>query len=207
MRESKGSYVVGNVGADRPFSIVCLRIKTRTDDTARFSGYPFNEFSDPGQYGCLVIAHELGHCSGQNDDYKQNVPGSFHFGAVPTFGQFGRTSGGSRINDNNANFSTRTEGSEAYEITHDFKTMMVLNGPIRMRHVWRFNHWLNEEGKTGKPLNKFTSGAQHEISYPRASLTYFRDTTTKLDPSGLFPFLDPYCFAEPDHERLPIPEP
>lgn len=180
--EKKGSWFLSWRGGANIFSLGSFRIKTRKDDVNRFDGFPFSEFGDPGQYGCLVLAHELGHATGQNDDYTEDVSSTLTNADVPTLGQFGRTENGSRISADDSNFPDRVEGSEAYEIYHDRLTLMVKNGPVRMRFFWRFTHWLNSNGLAGKPLNKFLAGTQFKIYYPRAKYSYFRKTVDKVDP-------------------------
>ncbi len=188
VEERKGSWVLSYRSSTYLFSTLSLRIKTRRDDPARFAGFPFTEWGKT--YGCLVMAHELGHATGQKDDYNQDmqyretVSGHTHTRRVnvPSFGQFGYTSGGDRITINNSNFSNRVEGSEAYEIHHDGLTLMVKNGPIRMRHVWRFTHWINEGSKPGGVLNGFLGETRYQIKYPTANMTYYRTTAQKVDP-------------------------
>jgi hypothetical protein len=181
VEEEKGSWVM-SWRSDNTFSLLSLRIKTRDDDPGRFSGFPFQEFSDPDGYGCMVMAHELGHATGQVDDYMEKVSQPARNGYLPNFAQFGYTSGGNRITTNNSNFPQRVQSSEGYAIAHDALTMMDKNGPIRMRHVWRFAHWLNEKGKSGGPLHRFLNGAQHEMYYPRADMRYRRRSTDPVDP-------------------------
>ncbi|MBD3401913.1 OmpA family protein [candidate division GN15 bacterium] len=182
VEEDKGSWVVSARAADRPFSLLSLRIKTREDDPGRFSGFPFDEFEDPEGYGCLVMAHELGHATGQVDDYMDKVPNVRTNGRLPNFGQFGVTSGGNDIRDNNSNFPQRVQGSESWDIDHDKLTMMDKNGPIRMRHVWRFVHWLNEQSKSGGSLHRYLEGDQFRMYYPRADMHYHRQTADPVDP-------------------------
>ncbi len=183
--EAKGSWVRSHRHGTPAFSAMSLRIKTREDDPTRFSSKfvpQWTEFGDPGQYGCLVMAHELGHATGQVDDYTDTDSleftqddGTDVTRYFPTFGQFGRTTGGNRVSGNNSNFSQRESGSEAFSIAHDDATMMDMNGPIRIRHVWRFAHWVNENAKNSEPLHRFLSGSKHELHYPRSTMQYFRD--------------------------------
>lgn len=182
VEEKKGSWFLSYRDASNIFSLGSFRIKTREDDVNRFDGFPFSEFGDPGQYGCLVVAHELGHATGQNDDYTETVASSLTKASVPTLGQFGRTEDGNRISQDDSNFTSRVEGNEAYNVQHDKLTMMIKNGPIRMRHVWRFTHWININSKSGKPLNKFLTGTDFKIYYPRAKYSYYRKIEDKLDP-------------------------
>ncbi len=182
VEEKKGSWFLSYRDATNIFSLGSFRIKTKEDDVNRFDGFPFSEFSDPGQYGCLVMAHELGHATGQNDDYTESVAAALTRASVPTLGQFGRTEDGKRIKGDDSNFPSRVEGNEAYEIEHDKLTMMIKNGPIRMRLVWRFTHWINANGKSGKPLNKFLNETDFKIYYPRAKYSYFRKNEDKVDP-------------------------
>ena len=180
--EKKGSWFLSWRGGANIFSLGSFRIKTRKDDVGRFTGFPFSEFGDPGQYGCLVLAHELGHATGQNDDYTEDVSSSLTSADVPTLSQFGHTEDGSRIRSDDSNFTLRVEGSEAYEIYHDRLTMMVKNGPVRMRFFWRFAHWLNSNGLAGKPMHKFLEATQYKIYYPRPKYSYFRKAGDKIDP-------------------------
>ncbi len=181
VEEEKGSWVM-SWRQDNTFSLLSLRIKTREDDPGRFAGFPFQEFSDPGDYGCMVMAHELGHATGQVDDYMEKVPRPATNGYLPNFAQFGYTNGGNRISGNNSNFPQRVQSSEGYSIAHDKLTMMDKNGPIRMRHVWRFVHWLNEKAKSGGSLHRFLGGAEHQIFYPRAGMRYLRKSQDPVDP-------------------------
>ncbi|MBD3343920.1 MAG: hypothetical protein GF401_02520 [Chitinivibrionales bacterium] len=182
VEEKKGSWMRSWRSSAASFSVMSLRIKTRKNDPTRFSGFPFTEFGDPGQYGCLVMAHEIGHATGQVDDYCQDITEPKTFGYLPTLGQFGFTATGDFIANDNNNFGSRVQGSEAYEIRHDAKTMMTKNGPVRMRQIWRFVHWLNNLGRSGQPLHAFTNGVQFEINYPRASMRFYRSLSEKVDP-------------------------
>lgn len=179
VEEKKGSWVLSARRSDRKFSLMSLRIKTRSDDNSRFSGFPVTEFSQ--QFGCLVIAHEIGHATGQVDDYMQTTKTPWPKG-VATFGQFGRTTNGDSITTSNSNFSSRATGSDAYHILYDRNSLMVRNGPIRIRHVWRFVYWLNTEGLSGHHLHGFLNGTQFKINFSRGNMTYHRATTDKRDP-------------------------
>jgi len=186
-QESKGSWVRSHRYGTPAFSAMSLRIKTRENDPNRFSSRfvpQWTEFGDPGQYGCLVIAHEIGHATGQVDDYTDETSlkytqtdGTDVTRYFPTYGQFGRTTGGNRIASDNSNFSQRESGSEAFAIHHDNATLMEKNGPIRIRHVWRFTHWINENAKNTKPLHQFLNAARFELYYPRSTMRYYRDGT------------------------------
>ncbi|MCB2229517.1 hypothetical protein KQH82_02295 [bacterium] len=181
VEEDKGSWVM-SWRQDNTFSLLSLRIKTREDDPGRFAGFPFQEFNDPGGYGCLVMAHELGHATGQVDDYMEKVERPATNGYLPNFAQFGYTNGGDRVRSNNSNFPQRVQTSEGYSIAHDKLTMMDKNGPIRMRHVWRSVHWLNTKARNGQPLYPFLNAAVHEMYYPRADMRYYRRTEDSTDP-------------------------
>ena len=222
--EAKGSYMLSyRGGANSPLSIASLRIKTREDDTGRFpaadlpsgAGFAFGEFNDPGgnsSYGCLAMAHELGHATGQVDDYTEDAKDNTAAAVadrfttfVPSYGQFGAKADGTRIYHNNAQFGSRVQGSDPYALKHDDKTMMDKNGPIRMRHIWRFVHWLNEEGKATKPLNKFLNATQFEIRYyhPPAPtpMKYFRTAAQKKDPWQFSHNATLYAKTAPANER------
>jgi hypothetical protein len=192
--EGKGSWMLSYRGNNRPYSIMSLRIKTCEDDPTRFAAgsmnsgvvFPHAEFGDPGTYGCLAMAHEIGHATGQIDDYMETAKRGNNTMSVPNFGQWGLKADSKDVNPDNSDFGQRVLSSDGWALKihpHD-KTMMEKNGAIRMRHIWRFAHWLNEEGKTGKSLNKFLGGIQHKMRYPHPSpvLEYFRDTTTKTNP-------------------------
>jgi hypothetical protein len=192
--EAKGSWMLSYRGNNRPYSIMSLRIKTGEDDPTRFGpaevpsgiAFPYSEFNDPTSYGILAMAHEIGHATGQIDDYMEKPSYQNTSFWVPNFAQWGLKADNRDCNANNSDFAQRVLSSEAWVPhvhPHD-KTMMDKNGAIRMRHVWRFVHWLNEEGKAGKSLNKFLGGVQHKMKYPHPNtpFEYFRDTNTKLNP-------------------------
>jgi|GEM_PF-2886883 len=197
--EDKGSWVRSWRYNNR-FSSMSLRIKTRKDDAGRFSvsrfpsgvGFPFGEFNDPGgnsSYGCLVIAHELGHATGQIDDYEEDAR---YFGddpptmPIPSYGQFGVRTNNRRMGHDNSRMNQRNRSSEAFDTKHDDKTMMDSNGPIRMRHVWRFVHWMNQKAQSGQDLHDLLNGQRFEIRYPHPSpamANYYRNGTREpLDP-------------------------
>ncbi|HOP07526.1 MAG TPA: hypothetical protein PLF13_09565 [candidate division Zixibacteria bacterium] len=191
--EDKGSWVMSYREGGK-YSVISLRVKTRQDDVSRFTtasfesgtAFPVGEFNDPGgnsSYGCLVIAHELGHATGQIDDYLEDAK---YYGAdppsypVPNYGQFGVRSNNRRMHHSNQHMNNRNRSSEAWVNKHDDKTMMDKNGPIRMRHVWRFCHWMNEKGQTGQDLYDFLNGQRFEIHYPNPSpamSNYYRNGT------------------------------
>ncbi len=179
VEEKKGSWVLSARRSDRKFSLMSLRIKTRSDDNSRFSGFPVTDFGQ--QFGCLVIAHEIGHATGQVDDYMQTTraPWPTH---VSTYAQFGRTTNGDRIATNNSNFSNRATGSDAFHIRYDRTSLMVRNGPIRLRHVWRFVHWINTKGQSGEDLHSFINGTRFKINFSRGSLSYYRTSADKFNP-------------------------
>jgi hypothetical protein len=212
--EDKGSWVFSARNTTPPFSFISLRISTREDDPNRFSlsrfpsgnKFRFNEFNDPGSYGCLVIAHELGHATGQIDDYMQKAKERVVAGAnvsyvshwVPSYAQFGINEDDERLSaHNNSGFNRRVLSSEAFPIKYDDKAMMDTNGPIRMRHIWRFVNWLNSSGADPdikdsvtnqplKPLEKFLSNTQFEIAYKHPDVNnpmlYFRGDAEKKNP-------------------------
>jgi outer membrane protein OmpA-like peptidoglycan-associated protein len=192
--EDKGSWMLSFRGNNRPFSIMSLRIKTGEDDSTRFAAgsmgsgviFPYSEFSDPTTYGCLAMAHEIGHATGQVDDYMETAKYNDNSMGVPTYGQWGVKPDGKDVKADNSDFQNRSLSSEAWALKihpHD-KTMMEKNGAIRVRHVWRFAHWLNEEGKTGKSLNKFLSGLQMRVRvpHPATQIEYFRNTAVQNNP-------------------------
>ncbi len=180
--ENKGSWMRSWRSGANSFSVMSCRIRTRQDDPTRFTGFPFNEFGDPGQYGCLAMAHEIGHATGQVDDYTERIPKTGDFGRMPNCAQFGFTAAGQRVRQDNTLLGQRIQSSEGYAVHHDRYTMMIQNGPIRMRHVWRFCHWLNTLGATGNALHPFLNGTLFEVNYPRATMRYFRTVEQQRDP-------------------------
>ena len=201
VEETKGSWMRSYRAANNPFTIMRLRKKTLEDDAGRFpganlpsgSGFPFAEFSDPGQYGCLAMAHEIGHATGQVDDYCEDHRFSGRAWDIPSFGQFGMLAGGNWMKDGNGNhvntnFHQRTQSSEAYALRHDDKTMMDKNGPIRMRHAWRFACWLNQGGASAgapeKPLDEYLDNVKFKVHYPHPSpvLEYYRAGAVQVSP-------------------------
>lgn len=199
--EGKGSWMRSYRAANTPFTIMRVRMKTCEDDTGRFpaanlpsgAGFPFAEFGDSGQYGCLAMAHEIGHATGQVDDYTEDLRSGGHTYSCPSFSQFGQLADGSWLKDGNGdhdhtNFHQRVQSSDPYVPKHDDKTMMDKNGPIRMRHVWRFAHWLSEGGPSAgspnKPLQGFLNDVQFKVKapHPNPVLEYFRTDTDNVNP-------------------------
>ncbi|MDD4051138.1 MAG: hypothetical protein PHR28_04460 [candidate division Zixibacteria bacterium] len=199
--EGKGSWMQSFRSANVPFTMMSLRMKTCQDDPGRFpantlpsgAGFPFAEFSDPEQYGVLAMAHEIGHATGQVDDYTEDLRYDGHTFSAPSFSQFGQLANGSWLKDNNGdhdntNFHQRVQSSDAYVPRHDDKTMMDKNGPVRMRQVWRFARWLSEGGPSAgspnKPLQGFLNDVQFKVSAPHPSpvLEYFRANTDPVNP-------------------------
>jgi len=192
--EKKGSWMLSFRGNNRPFTIMSMRIKTCEDDPTRFAagdlpsgiGFAYSEFNDPTTYGCMAMAHEIGHATGQIDDYMEKPTYQNTSFWVPNFAQWGLKANNTDCNANNSDFAQRVSSSEAWvpNLSPHDKTMMDKNGAIRMRHVWRFTNWLNEEGKAGKSLNKFLAGIQHKMKYPHPDtpFEYFRDANTKTNP-------------------------
>lgn len=199
--EGKGSWMQSFRSANVPFTMMSLRMKTCQDDPGRFpantlpsgAGFPFAEFGDPEQYGVLAMAHEIGHATGQVDDYTEDLRYAGHAYDCPSFGQFGMLANGSWLKDNNGdhdntNFHQRTQGSDPYVPRHDDKTMMDKNGPIRMRHVWRFARWLNQGGPSAgspaTPLRGFLNDVQFKVHapHPEPALEYFRADADPVNP-------------------------
>ncbi|MBN2036716.1 MAG: hypothetical protein JW768_08255 [Chitinispirillaceae bacterium] len=102
----------------------------------------------------LMSAHEMGHATGHFDDYLYDLEnGGYTYSGVASFSQPYTAPGGPYNLDTAAR-------------------MKVCRLP-RMRDLWHFVNWLNDDAKTGKPLNKFLDNSSYKMAYT------FNDPKTK----------------------------
>ena len=99
----------------------------------------------------LVGAHEQGHASGWDDEYISYLDEK---DALPACDQ---------------SYYTDTATGKVYyhgaPYSLDKLAIMTNNHVIRMRHFWIYANWLNDMGKTGKPMAKFLDNTKFKITY------------------------------------------
>jgi hypothetical protein len=193
--EKKGSWVISTSSPDRQYSLADFAIKDRMENPHYLPGFPYTEFGELYK-GVLALGHEIGHATGQVDDYlDQNCYAwdgtKWDQISVPTFEQWGYDSKYDNIKNDKSNFPDRLTGSDPWENKYDPLPMMCFMGPIRMRYVWRFVHWINENGKAAHgttpaaPLHKFTYGTEFKVFYMAGNMDYHRSIFESQDPYAI----------------------
>jgi hypothetical protein len=146
-RGGKHKCTVTVQGVDR--SSMGLKTATFGPGTYQASGAACAADFDGATASRLTLAHELGHATGLDDEYLEDlskpVPGGnpFYFN-VPQYGQY----------------------YHGMPYSVDERAMMLSNKLPRMRHLWCRVNWLSAGGAA---LNKFLSGAQLKVSYKVAA--------------------------------------
>jgi hypothetical protein len=110
---------------------------------------PVNDLKDVdgSTYAVLTNAHEMGHATGNWDQYLYNYEDAakFNWTGLPTYEQPFTAEGG--------------------PYTCDELARMYHNRTPRLRNFWKFVLWLNDESAAGKSLNKFLSGTKYQITF------------------------------------------
>jgi hypothetical protein len=142
-------------------------------ETARFCDLSYAE--RPAYYGPddaadvdgvmakpLMSAHEMGHATGLFDDYLYDLSdGNFTYSGVPSFDQPYTAPGGPYNLDNAAR-------------------MRFCRRP-RMRDIWHFVNWINDDTEASKPLNKFLHGSKFKMTYAFTDPTTAGNRTIEID--------------------------
>jgi hypothetical protein len=142
-------------------------------ETARFCNlsYTFR----PGYYGTdnvadvdgtmaqpLMSAHEMGHATGHFDDYLYNLTDSgYTYSGIPSYDQPYTAPGG------------------PYNL--DTAARMRFCRRPRMRDLWHFVNWLNDDAAVGKPLNPFLKGSAFIMTYKFTDPVAATDRTISID--------------------------
>jgi outer membrane protein OmpA-like peptidoglycan-associated protein len=100
----------------------------------------------------FTAAHEMGHATGNYDDYIERLA---------------KGSGASHVDFGVAEYSMWYWGMPYYP---DANSIMNANFMPRMRFHWNRVNWLNDESKSGGSLNKFLEGNVFQITYDLASI-------------------------------------
>jgi outer membrane protein OmpA-like peptidoglycan-associated protein len=110
----------------------------------------------------LMSAHEMGHATGHFDDYLYNLEdGAYTYSGVPSYAQPYTAPGG------------------PYNL--DTAARMRFCRLPRMRDLWHFVNWLNDDSKAGKPLNKFLNGSSFKMAYTFTDPSTAADRTIEID--------------------------
>ena len=110
----------------------------------------------------LMSAHEMGHATGCLDDYLYDLKnGNYIYSGVPSFEQPHTAPGG------------------PYNLD-DAARMRFCRLP-RMRNIWHFVNWLNDDAKEGKPLNDFLNGSSFKMAYTFTDPSTAANRTIEID--------------------------
>ncbi|MFH1197538.1 MAG: hypothetical protein V1720_17700 [bacterium] len=143
--------VVGNAhGAWMMINTARLRKRDyRNDPTYLGNPDPINNMKDTdgSTYQVLTNAHEMGHATGNWDNYLYNYEDSsgFNWTGLPRYNQPFSAIGG--------------------PYTCDELSRMYHNRTPRLRNFWKFALWMNDETAAGKSLNKFFNGTTFKITF------------------------------------------
>ncbi len=150
-------------------------------DPAYFSDYATFPDSDGSTYAALTNHHEMGHATGNLDDYlyATNFPAGTSWSRMPAFVQQNTAPGGPYSFDNCGR--------------------MNRNASPRLREYWKFVCWLHDASQAGnephKVLNKYFSGTKFRITYKVYKPP--KDFTHKFDLADTFKNI-----SSPHHEGL-----
>jgi hypothetical protein len=114
---------------------------------------PVNNLADTdgSKYAVLTNHHEMGHATGNWDDYLYDFQDSSknNWSSLPRYDQPFTAIGG--------------------PYTCDELSRMNSNRTPRLRNFWKFVLWLNDESPSGKTLNKFLKGTNFKITFKGTS--------------------------------------
>ena len=99
---------------------------------------------DGKEYETLVVAHELGHAEGKDDEYSYQEGGIASGYEQPADGVFSQYYPGM-----------------PYQV--DRASMMTTNRAPRAKHIWGFTSWINSASLDDAKLKPFLGGAQFKI--------------------------------------------
>jgi hypothetical protein len=118
-----------------------------------FNQTPVTE--DGRDFGVFTLAHELGHCTGQSDEYSRS--GRVHGASVPAYDQF----------------------FEPYTNDVNGTAMMFFNGAPRLHYLWFAVHYMQRRA-TAAPLKKFLENLRFTARHDQGALElrYTRNTAT-----------------------------
>ncbi|MBN1127508.1 MAG: hypothetical protein JXA71_00875 [Chitinispirillaceae bacterium] len=153
-----------------------------TSSTMYWKDYQDNDYQGIGEYTDIdnkkytarVVAHELGHAEGKDDDYAY---------------WSGNISAGAR-NADDERFSQYYLGMP---YSDDAGSMMKDNRAPRMRHVWPFVNWVNDASRTANQLKAFLKEKQYRtvLRYGTKTLSYYLSHT----PNDYRDIYSPFRFA------------